>query len=121
MSVAIASTLSSHLTRHVTCWYGAGSLNHTPQGGSQGRFTAMGNFENIDTLIRQWQKPTLETNKHVVQEKLSFRRNSYSIHDYDLCFVIYFSNFIPFILFFHFFQVRLATFLDFLSRLLSAV
>ena len=25
----------------------------------------MGNTANIDTLIRQWQKPTLETNKHI--------------------------------------------------------
>ena len=38
-----------------------------PQGSSQRRFTTMGNSANIYTLIRQWRKPTLETNKHVFQ------------------------------------------------------
>ena len=42
----------------------SGSLKCAPQGSSQRRFTTMGNTANINKSIRQWQKPTLGTNKH---------------------------------------------------------
>ena len=58
---------------HLLVWVKATELDQScfksftgtmpPQGSLQKRFTTVWNSANIDTSIRQWLKPTLETNK----------------------------------------------------------
>ena len=42
-------------------------VKNLPQGSLQRRCTTMGNTANTDMFVRQWQKPTLETNKHALK------------------------------------------------------